>query len=111
MLSAELSDHARQYTGEYRRGGIAKIKRSHLSCGGASRLELRGLRHVQERPRVLLKFLARLCQEDVVLVALEQPRTHLLFERLDLNAQGRLRHVQLGGGFAEAELISHGDEE
>jgi hypothetical protein len=47
----------------------------------------------------------------VVLVALEQPGTHLLFERLDLNAQGRLRHVQLGGGFAEAELIRHSDEE
>jgi len=41
--------------------------------------------------------LARLCQEYMPLVSVEQPGTDFLFQRPDLNTQRRLRNVQTLG--------------
>ena len=51
-----------------------------------------------------------LAQLDPTIGALEQPRADLLFQRLDLLAQGRLGDPQNLGGPAEMQLFSHGDE-
>ena len=45
---------------------------------------------------------AGLRQRHVPLVAIEQPHAHGALELLNLYGQGRLRHVQLGGGACEA---------
>jgi hypothetical protein len=54
---------------------------------------------------VLLKSLAGLRQENMVLVALEQSSANFLFERLDLNTQRRLRHVKTLSRAVEAALF------
>ncbi|MCY1241781.1 hypothetical protein D9M72_547020 [compost metagenome] len=53
---------------------------------------------------------ARLREEHAPLVALEQPDLELFFERLDLDAQRRLRNVQALRGAREVELLGDGDE-
>ena len=54
--------------------------------------------------------LAAAIQLNRVVLALEQRRTQLLLQILDLPAQRRLRDVQPLGGAGEALLVGHGDE-
>ena len=54
---------------------------------------------------MLLKSLAGLRKEDVALIALEQSGSDFIFERLDLNTQGRLCYVKTPSRTVEAALI------
>jgi hypothetical protein len=44
------------------------------------------------------------------LIPIEQLCADFLFERLDLNAERRLRDVQTQSGASKAQLLRHGDE-
>jgi hypothetical protein len=105
ILLSELPDRRWKNVGKHRRRAIAHIKRSQFTGFGATRLDLCGLGQRQNRSRVLLKSLAGLRQEDVVLVALEQSSSNFLFERFDLNTQRRLRHVKTLSRTVKAALV------
>jgi hypothetical protein len=104
-LLSKLPDRRRQNIGKHRRRAIAHIERAQFAGLGATRLDFRGFGERQNRTRVLLKSLAGLRQENVALVALEQSRANLLFERPDLNTQRRLRDVKALSCAVEAAFV------
>ena len=104
-LLSKLPDRSWQNVGKHRRRTIAHIKRPQFTRFGATGLDLCGLGQRQNRARVLLKSLAGLRKEDVVLIALEQSSSNFFFERLDLNTQRRLRHVKTLRRTVKAALI------
>jgi hypothetical protein len=54
--------------------------------------------------------LARLRQKYMPLITVEQLSTDFLLQRLDLNAERRLRNVQTLGGARKAQFLRHGDK-
>lgn len=73
-------------------------------------LEL-GILHLrQDGLAPLQKPLARLRQGDRAAPPVEQDRTKILFQLLDLAAEWRLRHVQPLGGTPEVQFLGDGNE-
>ncbi|MNY29844.1 hypothetical protein D3C86_1639110 [compost metagenome] len=81
-----------------------------FAMSDASRRLAGRLGDLQDATGVFEKALARQGQPRLAVVALEQQHAEGMFQQLDLPAQGRLGHVQAGGGAAEMQLFGHGHE-
>jgi hypothetical protein len=64
----------------------------------------------QHQPRLFEEQSTGLAQLDPTIGAFEQPRAHLLLQRLNLLAQRWLRDAQHLGGAAEMQFFGDGDE-
>ncbi len=78
------------------------MQRTHLAEFGAPHFSLGGLHRGKNAAGTVEQVFARLRQKHVPLISVEQPSADFLFERLDLNAERRLRDVQALGGASEA---------
>src|SRR5258708_5627869 len=104
-LLSKLPDRGGQNIGEHRRGAIPYIERAQFTRLGASCFDLCGLGQRQNGARRLLKSFTRLRKKNVMVGALEQSSSNFVFERLDLDTQGRLSHVKALSRPVKAALI------
>lgn len=80
------------------------------ALGGAGGLEGALLDAGEDGPSLFEKHHPTGGQVDALGVALEQVEPQLLFQGSNLLAEGRLLHVQAGGGAGEMSLFGHHDE-
>ena len=98
----------REHTGndvQHARAVDAHVELSGQPLRRAPRALGRALRQVQQVGHLVQQRLARLGQLHTGRRAQEQRRTHLVFQRLDLARQRRLRHVQALGRAGEVALF------
>ncbi len=103
-LRVELREHTGNDV-QHARAVDAHVELSGQPLRRAPRALGRALRQVQQVGHLVQQRLARLGQLHAGRCAQEQRRPHLVFQRLDLARQRRLRHVQALGRAGEVALF------
>jgi hypothetical protein len=86
------------------------MQRTHLSKLGAPDFSLCGFHRSKNAASAVEQMFARLGQKYMPLISVKKAGADLLFESLDLKAEGRLRDVKTLGGARKAQFLRYCDE-
>ena len=110
IRGAELFNGRGQQMRKHGGGRVAECQLADGPERRAANLDCGSLNGGQYVPGAIQEVLAGLGEADVPFVTIEEPRTELLLQCLDLGAQGRLRNVQALGRSREIQLFRDSHE-